>query len=125
MAVSPFILFFGFDSAAIDDRAAAILDNVAVQVRHLEVPRLVIAGHTDRAGPSDYNRTLSRRRAEAVRDYLRRRGLSRVAIEIEAFGEERPAVETSDGAAEIQNRRVEVAIGCIPRPGPGFEYMRC
>lgn len=125
VAVSPFIVFFEYDSTRLIDPGDAILDNIVEQVRVLRVPSLVVAAHADRAGSSRYNLGLSRRRAEAVRNELLRRGLSGVTIEIEAFGEDRPAVETADGVAEVQNRRAEIVIRCIPNPAGGFEYMRC
>jgi outer membrane protein OmpA-like peptidoglycan-associated protein len=119
------IVFFEYDSTRLVDPGGAILDNVEEQVRVLQVPRLIIGAHADRAGSSSYNLQLSRRRAEAVRDELIRRGLSGVTIDIEVFGENRPLVETADGVAEVQNRRADIMIVCIGNRDRALEYMRC
>ena len=124
-AVSPFLVFFEHDSTTLTTWSDTVLDNVAEQVRTLRIPRLIVAAHADRAGSSSHNLALSRQRAEAVRDALRHRGLRDVTIEVEAYGEDRPLVDTSDGMSEAQNRRAEIVIGCIPNPSTGLEYMRC
>ena len=114
MPYDVFLVFFDYDSVAIPPDAAAILDRVAETYRPLSHCRLNVASHTDRIGRADYNLSLSRRRAHAVVDYLRQRGVQAVP-HIEAFGESRSLVETGDGVAERHNRRVEIVIGPLPR----------
>jgi outer membrane protein OmpA-like peptidoglycan-associated protein len=70
----------------------------------------VLTGHADRAGPSDYNFGLSRRRADAVKAELVRLGVSSAEITTEAKGESEPLVPTADGVPEAQNRRVEILM---------------
>ncbi len=72
-------LQFDFDSARLTDSALTRLDAVGTALRapELAASRFVISGHTDSTGRYDYNLGLSKRRAEAVRDYLvRRHGIS-------------------------------------------------
>jgi outer membrane protein OmpA-like peptidoglycan-associated protein len=104
------MLFFAHGSAELDDRARAILDNGVAAARAMgsRAGRLKVSGHADRSGSERYNWSLSRRRAEAVRNYLASRGLPAATIDIEPFGERRLLVETPDGAAEPQNRFVVV-----------------
>ncbi|MDB5693416.1 MAG: flagellar motor protein MotB [Alphaproteobacteria bacterium] len=111
--LEPFILFFDWDSAAITRQAAAILDNVANVLATIPACPILITGNADRSGPADYNMTMSRRRAEAVRAYLRRHGV-RAKIDLGAFGETHPLVETADGVREPQNRWADVTIGLNP-----------
>ena len=68
-------LQFDFDSARLSDSALTRLDAVgtALLAPELVGSRFVISGHTDATGRYDYNLGLSKRRAEAVRDYLVRR----------------------------------------------------
>jgi len=68
---------------------------------------LVIAGHTDNIGSEVYNQNLSRRRAQAVKDYLVRQGIAADRLIVRGFGKTQPIAsnETEDGRA--QNRRVE------------------
>jgi outer membrane protein OmpA-like peptidoglycan-associated protein len=104
----PFIIFFEFDSAELSPAAPGILENQLETLRVTRPRGFVISGHTDRAGSIDYNQRLSCHRARAVRDWLVARGLSPEIIDVAGFGEERPSVETEDGIAEVQNRRVEL-----------------
>ncbi|HVQ09408.1 MAG TPA: OmpA family protein [Allosphingosinicella sp.] len=104
-----FMIFFDWDSSAITPPTAATLDTAAIAYAPLGHCTVLIAAHSDRAGPEAYNLALSRRRAEAVIAYLRRRGVTS-AYRLEPFGESRPLVETPDGAREPQNRRAEILI---------------
>lgn len=67
--------------------------------------RFAIEGHTDSQGGRSYNIDLSRRRAEAVADYLAELGVSRDRLEVRGFGFDRPIAGQS--AADHANRRVE------------------
>ena len=72
--------------------------------------RITIAGHTDSQGKAQTNLILSKKRAEAVRDFLVQRGVSTERIIVQFFGEERP-VDTNDTPEGRQNnRRVEMEI---------------
>jgi outer membrane protein OmpA-like peptidoglycan-associated protein len=103
-----FIVFFDWAKPDINRDAAEILDKVAAQYAGRPGVRLVLSGHSDRSGPSSVNLRSSKRRAEAVRDYLETHGVPAPAIILEAYGEQRPIVDTEDGVREVQNRRVEI-----------------
>ena len=67
----------------------------------------LIEGHTDAAGSRQYNTVLSRRRAQAVKDYLAREaGVSPSRLQIVGKGPSEPANRADPYAAE--NRRVVV-----------------
>jgi outer membrane protein OmpA-like peptidoglycan-associated protein len=104
----PYIVFFDTDQARLSDQTMSILDRAVYWYRASGSSGLAVLGHSDRAGTAPYNSALSRRRAEAVRDYLARQGIPARAMRIEAHGERLPLVETPDGVAELQNRRVEL-----------------
>ena len=121
-ALSPFAVFFDSGSVRLTPAAEAILDNAAQAFRTADVREIEIMGATDRVGSDIANLALSRRRAEAVRDALLARGMSRhVRVRITAAGETRPLVETADGVAEAQNRLVMVVLVrmCRGWPEPG------
>ena len=109
-----FVLLFDFDSAGIRRADAETLDAVARASRGGASVRIVLAGHADRAGTEAYNRDLSRRRAQAVREALIARRVNLDRISAVAYGEGRPRVPTPDGARHPRNRRVEVSIGAQP-----------
>ncbi len=104
----PFLIFFDWDKADISPQAARILDNAVSTFQGTGQARVLVNGYADRSGPSDYNVTLSQRRADNVRDYLVRRGVPKSVVATEAIGESRLLVETVDGVSHPHNRRVEV-----------------
>lgn len=112
----PFIVFFDFDRADISPEAAGILNSAASAYANCGSARVMLAGHTDRAGSTQYNQGLAQRRNDAVRSYIASRGVPDAAITAQAFGESQPRVPTADGVREAQNRRVEVTYG----PGSGM-----
>lgn len=67
--------------------------------------KFMIEGHTDSVGGRDYNLDLSRRRAQAVADFLVTQGVSRDRLDVRGVGYDKPLPGMSAGAAE--NRRVE------------------
>jgi OmpA-OmpF porin, OOP family len=72
----------------------------------LEGKRFTIEGHTDAVGNREYNLDLSRRRAQAVVDYLVGKGIDRSRFDVAGYGFDRPLSGTAATAAV--NRRVEV-----------------
>jgi outer membrane protein OmpA-like peptidoglycan-associated protein len=110
-ALSPFFIFFDTGSSHLKPAGEAVLDNAAAALRTADVREIEITGHADRIGSDEDNLALSRRRAEAVRDALLARGLSRhVRVRIVAAGEGEPIIQTEDGIAEAQNRAVTIII---------------
>lgn len=107
------VVFFEFDRSNITPQAAQALRDFANLLPPRQNVRLVIAGHTDTSGTPAYNVALSRRRAEAVQDYLADLGVTATelaGIEILALGESDPAVVTGDGVRMPENRRVVVRV---------------
>ncbi len=69
-----------------------------------------ISGHTDNTGSESHNLALSKRRAEAVAEYLANNGVDENRIETLGFGSSKPiAVNTTEVGRE-QNRRVELLL---------------
>lgn len=81
---------------------------------------ITIGGHSDSGGADAANLTVSRRRAEAVRDWLIENEVDEDRITIIAFGEQNPVAPnaSSDGspseAGRRKNRRAELAIAVPP-----------
>lgn len=83
---------------------------VLAAVRDRQSDDILLAGHTDRAGPDALNDRLSLARANAVREALLAAGVPDNVISVQNYGETEPAIATDDGVAEPRNRRVEVRI---------------
>jgi outer membrane protein OmpA-like peptidoglycan-associated protein/opacity protein-like surface antigen len=116
IAIPPAIVFFDWDRDDLTNEARNTLNGVAENYRRGGQTQVVLAGHADRSGSDAYNQGLSQRRANRVRDYLITQGIPGGSLTTQAFGEERPRVETADGVREPDNRRVEITFG----PGSGW-----
>jgi outer membrane protein OmpA-like peptidoglycan-associated protein len=68
--------------------------------------RFVVAGHTDRKGSAEYNKTLSLKRAEAVKKFLVSKGVDAGRLETIGYGSER--LLAPDRPEDPSNRRVEI-----------------
>lgn len=108
-------LFFDTDSASLRPDGKRELDQLADMYRQRQ-PReswtaLRVSGHADQRGPASYNLELSKKRAEAVREYLVSRGVPDDIIDVRAYGEERPIIPDPDSPEDLQrNRRVQFEI---------------
>lgn len=101
---------FDFDKSNIRADARPILDE-AVRILTEEGGIAVIAaGHTDSVGTDQYNMGLSMRRANAVRDYLVKGGISSSRIRIEGLGESQPVASNDTAEGRAQNRRTELKV---------------
>jgi len=96
--------------ATIKTTSYAILDQVAKAF--IENPSYVIEvqGHTDNVGNYQQNLTLSEKRAQAVREYLVKKGVEANKITAHGYGPDRPIASNSTKEGRSQNRRVEFNI---------------
>jgi outer membrane protein OmpA-like peptidoglycan-associated protein len=101
-------IYFAFDKYDLTPEAQAALEDIIFDIRDRDLGGIISAGHTDTAGPPDYNMGLSERRAETVAAELVRAGIPAEIIVIEAFGETDLAVPTPDNTPEQLNRRVVI-----------------
>lgn len=102
---------FGYDSSELGEESVPILEKIADLRRRFPDYIMVIIGHTDAMGSSDYNLLLSQKRADAVREWLiRRYGMD--PSKLETIGRGAQELMVVDGSVEEQapNRRVEVIL---------------
>ena len=71
---------------------------------------LEIEGHTDKVGSEELNQGLSEKRAQSVRDYLTRPGISPDSMIARGFGESQPVASNETAEGRQQNRRVELVV---------------
>ncbi|MFI6292943.1 OmpA family protein [Nonomuraea sp. NPDC050790] len=108
-------VLFALDKWALTAQARQRLEAVAGRIRAEGAGGVVrIEGHTDDQGQDAYNRTLSLRRAQAVRQALQRT-LSGQTFEVKGYGEARPKLPNLvDGRPQqknrAKNRRVEIVF---------------
>jgi outer membrane protein OmpA-like peptidoglycan-associated protein len=70
--------------------------------------RFRVAGYTDAIGSVQYNLDLSRRRAQAVVDYLVSQGIDAARFEVIGMGKSDPIATNSTPEGRAMNRRVEI-----------------
>lgn len=101
---------FKFDSDELTDSSKLILDNVANVLTKLSDLKIEIQGHTDSDGPEVYNKDLSKRRAESVKNYLVSKGVEVDRLTTVGFGESDPIVENTSIENKAKNRRIEFKV---------------
>jgi outer membrane protein OmpA-like peptidoglycan-associated protein len=69
-----------------------------------------IEGHTDSVGSDEYNQDLSERRAQSVREYFVRGGISAATVDARGFGKAEPVASNETAEGRQQNRRVELVM---------------
>jgi outer membrane protein OmpA-like peptidoglycan-associated protein len=102
---------FEFSSSRIAVDSHDVLDELAAAiVKHPEIVKLRVEGHTDNAGDAPHNLRLSKKRAAAVVKYLASKGVAANRLVAAGFGQTKPIAknDTEDGRA--QNRRVAFTI---------------
>lgn len=100
------LVTFETDSSQLTEPSRRTLDEVAraFNAETLGRLRFVVEGHADARGADEHNLRLSQARAEAVRDYLVRRGVEASRLQAVGKGEREP-MNTREVAAP-ENRRV-------------------
>jgi peptidoglycan-associated lipoprotein len=102
--------FFALDSAQIGDEARPVLQKDADWMKRWSSTRVMIEGHADARGTSEYNLALGNRRATAVRDYLVNLGVGADRIQIVSKGKEAPFCSEENESCWQQNRRGHLVI---------------
>ncbi len=103
-------VFFDFDKSQIKPE---FKDAIAHNVKELlgdKALKVVIEGHCDERGSTEYNLALGERRAEAVRKALVAAGLPVQRLKAVSYGEERPADPGHDETAWSKNRRAVINL---------------
>ncbi len=98
-------IFFEFDSSTLSAEAESILRAKAEWMRRNPSLTIVIEGHCDNRGTTEYNLALGERRAESVKRFLIDLGIAEIRIRTISFGEERPLVKGDNEEAWAKNRR--------------------
>ena len=123
---------FGEGGSELSDEALAELRAMLETDQWKQVERVILRGHSDAGGSDAVNMRISEERAQAVADWLEKRGLDEDAIRIIPFGGQNPIQPNllpngdPNERGRAANRRVEITIlvpegATIPDPGPVAE----
>ena len=97
---------FATNSAELTPESSQELDRLVEVMKNTSHVAGYIEGYTDSTGSAEYNAQLSKKRAEAVADYLISHGISQDRVIPRGYGERNPVADNSTEEGRAQNRRV-------------------
>lgn len=101
---------FDYDRAEINDSSRAELSRNAEWLVKNPTARILVEGHCDDRGTSQYNLALGEKRASSVKEYLGSAGVDGSRIEIVSYGKERPLDPRQNEEAWAKNRRAHFVV---------------
>ena len=108
---SPFqAVFFGFDSAEVDQAGQAVLSANAEIMKRYGSWVITVEGHCDERGTAEYNLALGERRALAARNYLVSLGIPSERLRTVSYGKEFPFDPGTTEEAWARNRRAHFVV---------------
>jgi peptidoglycan-associated lipoprotein len=103
-------VFFEYDKATLKDEARAAIQKNAEWLKRWTSTKILIEGHCDARGTSEYNMALGERRAAAVRDYVASLGIAADRVAVVSKGKESPFCSEDNEGCFSQNRRGHIII---------------
>ena len=105
-----FLLYFMEGTDEYTQESKEAFEKVFAEIARRKAAEVAVIGHTDTAGPLEFNDALSLKRAERVRRDFVDRGIPASAVSVAGRGERELLVPTADEVSEPRNRRVEISI---------------
>jgi peptidoglycan-associated lipoprotein len=103
--------YFDYDKADVRPDARDALSQTAQFLRSYPQVKVVLEGHCDERGSTEYNLALGDRRAAAAKQFLTSLGISADRMETVSYGKERPFCSASTEECYQQNRRAHIIMG--------------
>ncbi len=106
------VIYFAFDKSEfnVNDQSRKYFDESNEYLEQNADVMLTITGHTDAIGTKEYNQALGYRRAQSVKQYFEREGISAKKISIESKGELQPVDNNSTQKGRANNRRTVITL---------------
>ncbi|MET0830934.1 MAG: OmpA family protein [Acidimicrobiia bacterium] len=105
--ISGKVIEFEFNSDVLTRAGRRLLAEIVPALRQFPDVPVEIAGHADSVGSAAANMDLSRRRAQAVVDFLVERGEDPDRFVVTAYGDTRPIASNATEEGRARNRRIE------------------
>jgi len=96
---------FGFDKHDLTHEGQAVLAKQADWLKKWPQTNVVVEGHCDIRGTTEYNMALGERRAHAVKKGLVGHGIDAKRVETVSYGKEHPVDQATTEEAHAKNRR--------------------
>ena len=103
-------LTFATGSATILPESEEQLNNIAAVLKAYPGVNVKVGGYTDNSGDPAVNRSLSRQRADAVRQALVGKGISASRMAAEGYGSDHPVGDNTTEEGRAQNRRIALRV---------------
>jgi OOP family OmpA-OmpF porin len=103
-------IHFELNSAEIGPASTAVLDAAVVVFLKYDALRIEVNGHTDPVGSDEINKTLSRKRADAVKWYLVDNGIQAQRVVTVGHGATKPVADNESEEGRARNRRIEFRL---------------
>ncbi|MBS0241385.1 MAG: peptidoglycan-associated lipoprotein Pal [Proteobacteria bacterium] len=104
------IVYFSTDQTDLSPEAQQTLAGQARWLQQYSQYTITIEGHADERGTREYNIGLGAKRAESVKNFLARNGVSSARIRTISYGKERPVAVCNDISCWSQNRRAQTVL---------------
>lgn len=101
---------FKAGSAELVPSSLSTLDRTIEGLKRNAKAKVEIEGHTSSEGGEEFNRKLSEDRANSVRNYMVRKGISGERVTAVGYGYSRPKASNDTEEGRRQNRRIEIRV---------------
>lgn len=105
---------FATNQATLTPESENILRPLLQQMQQLPYVVAEISGHADSTGPVEFNRALSQRRADAVKQFFIDGGIDADRITVLGLGESEPLADNTTTGGRRENRRVDIVLKAPP-----------
>lgn len=103
-------IFYETGSKELNSSSEVELDKLVQLLKDNPTLRIQINGHTDAVGKAADNLALSNARAQAVVDYLVKKGIQAARLKFKGFGATQPIADNNTEEGRAKNRRTEVKV---------------
>lgn len=103
-------LFFDYDKYDLRSSDQPVVSENAAFFKQHNNLRLVIEGHCDERGSTEYNMALGDNRAEAAKKQLVSMGVDASRIKVISYGKEKPFCTSADESCMQENRRAHFSL---------------
>jgi peptidoglycan-associated lipoprotein len=102
-------VYFDFDRWALSNEGKKNLTESAAALKQNPSVKILIEGHCDERGTTEYNLVLGEKRAQETRRYLMSLGITN-PVGVTSYGKERPVCTVQDESCYWKNRRAHLAV---------------
>lgn len=92
------------------ESSAKYIDRIVDVMKNHQDYKIHIIGHTDNSGETGPNLSLSKSRANVVKEYVVSKGVDENRVTSEGVGEKKPIASNDNPAGRAQNERIEFTI---------------